>query len=77
MIVKDSTGREVYITVYGRYIDDIEIDEAYYMDDESDVPNDEIDFILDNYASEIEEAWMDRQCSMAEDLMDRMKEGDY
>jgi hypothetical protein len=76
MIITDSNGKQVYVRVSGRYVDDLEITDAYYIDDDTEVSDDEIDFIMDNYQEEMSEAWFENQCSMADDIMDRMKDGD-
>lgn len=65
--VKDSNGRDVYISVYGKYEDDIQIDEAFYDDEVGgDVPDEEIDFIFDNYSDAIYDDWFENQVGAAE-----------
>ncbi len=67
MIVKDSKGREVEIGgFHGRDRDDIQIGEAAYTDDGSDVSDDEMEHIYDAYASEIDQAWYENQMDAAE-----------
>ena len=66
MLVKDSNGRECEISVYGRFDDDIQIDSAVYTDDGTDVPDDQVEFLYDHYASEIYEHWFENQIGAAE-----------
>lgn len=66
MLVKDKNGREIEITVYGRYGDDIEIDEAYYTDTDEEVGEDVIEYIYENYADEMYEEWVDHMVGIAE-----------
>lgn len=65
-MITDSKGREVYISVYGRDADDIEIDEAYYVDNNDDVPEKEIEYIMDVFSDEIYDKWYDLQIGYAE-----------
>ena len=67
MIVKDKNGREIEVNgVYGSYADDIQIEEAYYIDTQEDVDDSLLDYIYNTYHSEIFEAWLDRQIGYAE-----------
>ena len=67
MIVKDKSGREIEISVYGQYEDDIEITDAAYCDNlDEEVPDSVIDYIMDKYASEIYNEWFENQCGAAE-----------
>lgn len=66
MKVVDKSGREIYISVYGKYEDDIQIDEAYYVDTEEDVPDDVIAYIYENYASEMYDQWYENKVCEAE-----------
>lgn len=59
MIFKTEDGRSVEMEVYGHY-EDVEIDEAYYLDSEEDVTQEDIEYILDTYAAEIQEILMER-----------------
>jgi hypothetical protein len=68
MKVRDSKGNEVYVSVYGSSEDDIQIDEAYYVDDSLPfyVPEEEIDYIMQNYQDAMYEAWIDKQVSLSD-----------
>jgi hypothetical protein len=66
MIVKDSKGKEVEISVYGNDPDDIQIDEAFYVETKEDVSDDEIQYIYDAYSDSIYESWLDKQIGAAE-----------
>lgn len=68
MKVKDKDGREIQISVSGRYEDDIQIDEAYYVDSEEEVLDDVIDYIQSQYADEIYQEWYENKCGEAEYL---------
>ena len=48
MLVNDSQGREVEIQVGGRYEDDIQIEEATYVNSDIEVSEEEIDYIILN-----------------------------
>lgn len=58
MIVKDSAGRSVEIQVSGSDMDDIMIDSADYVDSDQEVPEEEIEYIYNAYAGEIEEEFI-------------------
>jgi hypothetical protein len=66
MLVKDSKGLGVEISVYGSCDDDIQIDSAVYVSTGLDVDDTEIDFIQDTYASEIYDYWFENQVGAAE-----------
>jgi len=72
MLVKDSKGKEVEIFVYGQHDDDIQIDEAYYTNDNSEVSDDEIEWIMDSYASDIYDEWYQNQVCAAESYYDSL-----
>lgn len=75
MILKNSEGREIEITVRGAE-DDVQIDSAQYVDSGEEVPDSEIDWIMDNCGDELYQAYMERCIDMACALHDRMKDGD-
>lgn len=66
MIVKDKAGREIEISVYGRYEDDIQIDSAQYVDGDDEVSEETCEYIYEHYQSELYEAWFDQQCGRAD-----------
>jgi hypothetical protein len=66
MIVKNESGREIMIEVYGT-TEDIEIDEAYYLDDEEDITEEDLDYIKDVFATELQEAAS--SCQLSFDFM--------
>lgn len=71
MRVTDKNGRPVEITVYGRYDDDIQIDEAYYTDADDQEPDDDmLAWIAETFASEIYEQWLDDCAGRAEAYAD-------
>lgn len=73
MIVKDENGRELEISVYGSFGDDIQIDDAHYLDDhDALVTDDTIEYIYETYPNELQDEWLDRQMARAE----RYSEGD-
>jgi hypothetical protein len=59
--ITDSQGREVEIRVTGRYDDDIQISDAWYVDTTApDIVNDvELQYICDNYQTELYEMWVE------------------
>lgn len=63
--IKDSKGRDVDVDVHGVQ-DDVQIVRAVYLDDESDVSDDEVDYIRQTYSSELDSMWYDNQISRAE-----------
>jgi hypothetical protein len=75
MLVQDKEGREIELSVCGKYDDDIQIDDAFYADDDSEVADETIDWIQDQYASEIYDEWYQNRIGAAEaaydSLMDR------
>ena len=68
MLVKDSAGREVEIGHVSGYQDDIQIEDAWYTDESigPEVPDDEIDFIYNEYATELYDLWYQNKVSQAE-----------
>lgn len=67
MIVKNKDGREIEIeSVYGKYDDDIQIEEAYYVDTGEEVSEKDIDYIMDAYSSEIYDMWFQNGIMAAE-----------
>jgi hypothetical protein len=66
MKVKDKSGRQIEISVYGRYEDDIQIDEAYYTDSEEEVSDETLDYIYSQYADAMYEEWYDNKVGEAE-----------
>lgn len=70
MLVKDSKGRDVEIYFSGDEPDSIEVEDAFYVDDEESVASDEIEYIMDKYADEIYEDFCEQQITKAEYLRD-------
>jgi hypothetical protein len=69
MIVNDKDGNEIEISVTGRYEDDIQIEEVYYVDESlGEVSDKVVDYIMDNYQQEIYELWFDNQIGMSESI---------
>jgi RNA binding exosome subunit len=66
MKIYDKNNREVELEVFGHYSDDIQIISAYYVDDNSEVPDHICDWIQDNYADAIFEQWLEQQQGIAE-----------
>ncbi len=55
LTVKNESGREIEISVYGDS-DDIQIDEAYFADDvsgEEEVPDSDIQYVMSAYQDRI------------------------
>lgn len=71
MLVMDSTGRQAQIEVYGKHDDDIQIVEAYYLDTGEDLHDEEVDYIMRTYDSEIYQEWYENQIAAAEAYHDR------
>lgn len=71
MLVKDSKGKKVeIISVYGKYEDDIRIEEASYVSSGKEVPDSEIDYIQDKYAAQIYDMWFENRVGAAEFAVD-------
>jgi len=66
MLVKNNDGREIEIHVYGNHSDDIQIDEAFYLDSNDDVTDEDIEYIMDYYADDIYLQWYENKCGQAE-----------
>ena len=66
MLVKDSKGLEARIEITGDYDDDIQINEAVYINSGLDVCDKEVDFIMDKYAAEINQEWFENRACYAE-----------
>ena len=66
MIVKDQSGREIEISVSGRYDDDIQIEEASYVDSDEEVSEETIEFIQDKFADKIYEEWYENKACESE-----------
>lgn len=49
MILKDSQGNSVNVTIGGEWVDDLEITEATYVGSGLDVSDDEVAYILETY----------------------------
>jgi hypothetical protein len=71
MIGYTKDGREVEFSVFGRYEDDLTIDDAYFVDSDEEVSQQDIDYIEKNYAQEIYEKWLEDQIARAEDRAER------
>lgn len=67
MLVKNKLGRELEITVYGKYDDDIQIDDAVYLDNDEEVSDEDIEYITKHYADEIYQEWIENKSSEAYD----------
>ena len=57
MEIKNKDGREIEVSVYGKYDDDIQIEEAYYTDDNSDASDEDIEYIYNTYGDELYQLW--------------------
>jgi hypothetical protein len=66
----DQNGKELEFSVYGRYEDDIQIDEIYYLESEDEVTDETIDYVLDAYSDVISEEWYMNQVDAAESFAD-------
>jgi hypothetical protein len=66
MLVKDEKGREIEISVYEKYEDDIQIDDANYIDSDDEVSEDTLDYIYSQYADAMYEVWYDNKIGEAE-----------
>lgn len=60
MIFKNEDGRAVEMEVWGG-MDDVQVDEAYYVDTGEEVSGEDVEFILDRYAAEVEEILQEKQ----------------
>lgn len=66
-------GREVELSVHGES-DDIQIDEARFVDDGSDCDDEVIEYIYERYADELYTEFMDRAVMRAEAWADSMED---
>ena len=66
MRVYDKNEREIYLSVYGKYRDDIQAQEAYYVDTGAEVPEDVVEYLMEAYAPEIDQEWIENKMSEAE-----------
>jgi len=65
MILKDKNNREVEVGVYGEY-DDVQIDEAVYVDTGEDASDEVVDYLMSTYGDELFEAFQERQIDRAD-----------
>ena len=67
MILKEyGTGREIDVHVRGNDPDDVLIESGTYVDTGADAPEDVLDELQQDYASEIVEHWVQGQVARAE-----------
>lgn len=66
MKCKDENGKEMVVTVCGRYEDDLQIDDAYYVDSDDRVSDETIEYVYENYADAMYEEWYEGQIGRAE-----------
>lgn len=65
MVLKNEQGREIEISFFGTY-EDIQVEEVWYLDSEEDeVSEEDIEYIKDTYAFEIEEVLNEQQIGMS------------
>ncbi len=74
MIVQYKDGRMVEVTVNGTDYEDYTI-EAYFVDTNLELSSSELDWIIDKYALEIQDAVTDNLASYGDYLYDSWKEG--
>jgi hypothetical protein len=55
MIAKDSNGNLVDIVIYGDSVDNLDVLRAVYISSGFDVPDDEIDFIMNEHYYQIKD----------------------
>lgn len=69
-------NREVEVDIEtGVEMEDTFISSAYYIDNNLDLTDAEIEDLQDMHPDALYEAWFDSKISQAEDLYDSMKEG--
>lgn len=69
MLVRNSKNEELEITgVCGRYEDDIEITDIQYVNRDDEVSDEDVDYVMNNYASDIYDMWYENQVGAAEYL---------
>jgi hypothetical protein len=66
MLYKNKQGEEIELELYGKYDDDIQVSNAYYADKEGEVSDDEIEYIMEYYSSEIYEQWYQNKVGESE-----------
>jgi hypothetical protein len=66
MIYKNKNGDGIELEVYGKYDDDIQVSDAYYTHKEGEVSDDEIEYVMENYSSEIYEQWYQNKVGESE-----------
>ena len=59
MKFKNQAGREIEISVFGKYADDIQIGDASFVDGSpnEEVPDSDLDFIMENHADDVYQLW--------------------
>ena len=65
MLAKTEACREVELQNFTGASDDVQF-EAYYVDDGEPISDDDMQYISERYAAEIDEEWHDRQIARAE-----------
>ena len=68
---KDQAGRALEFNVCGRHEDDLEVDEIYYLEGEDKVSDETVEFVLNEYATQAHEYWIDQRIGAAEDYYER------
>jgi hypothetical protein len=74
LYLKNKYGRVIELEVCGSH-DDIQISEAYYLDDpEEEVLESDLEYIYDNYGDDLYMKIVDNQISTADFYMDSLKD---
>lgn len=66
MKVLDQDGRKLRISFSGSEVDDIQIDEAEYMDSDEEVSEETLEYVMRRYSTQINDEWYQRQVMRAE-----------
>ena len=62
-MITDKNGRELIVSVSGKYQDDIQIDSLEYRDSDEEVSEEVYDYVMDNYGDVLYELWyQDKIC---------------
>lgn len=76
MIVKDSKGREIELSVQGTFEEPYIVD-AYFVDSGDEVDDETVTYIYDNYQAMLMGEAFQYQVARAEDYADSLKDGTY
>lgn len=74
MLLADSRGRACECTIAFNRDGTAYLESGIYFDNETEVPNDELEWMQDNYVDKLEEQAFERVISRADWMLDEMRD---